>query len=325
MDPEEGIPDHEDPSLYNKTFPSREALIDYVKGLGRNQGFAVTIRKSSVKDGWVRLGCDRGGNYRRPHYLAKDAPVAHRKVSNLIGCPYEVRGRKPAHCDEWSLEVRNLSHNHQVSKNELGNHSILRRLNAEEMEVVRSLTEAGLKPQDILTHIRERFPKNLSTIKTIYDARKVLRQRATSFKETSTKPNPSSSHPQPILSTSNPTMTGQTWGMATPPMLQSQQEKFQRMCELVNHNWHHISMENKAAIFDALDMCLRGHVNAPPNLMVATERSQTLPMNFLPYFPSTEPLGTRSDQSQESTSETLMLDPHMGQGLGLMNGPRFSH
>lgn len=262
----------ENASLYNKSFDCREQLIQYVKDLGRSQGFAVTIKKSSLKDGWVRLGCDRGGAYRRPHYLAKDAPVLNRKVSNLIGCPYEVRGRKPTHENHWNLEVRCLQHNHELCKQELESHSILRRLNQEEMEVVRTLTEAGVKPQDILHRIHQQFPRNLSTIKTIYDARKMIRQKAQSKKMKNNQADinflwlppmvPAPSH----FADSSPVTH---WPKSRPDTLDSR-DRFRRYCDAVYFHWASMPSEQRQNLVAQLEHCIRGlDVTPLPNLTLA--------------------------------------------------------
>lgn len=290
-------------SQYARTFPTRASLIQYVKDIGRREGFAVIIRKSSVKDAWVRLGCDLGGDKRRtraPRHGGNDA-------SDETGCPFEVRGKKPAGTDEWVLEVRNLLHNHELSTGELSAHAVLRRLNAEEMETVRELTQEGVKPQHILERIHRDFPGNLSTIKTIYDARKMIRREAAGKVRASAQGHPpeaQETQPFPVSPAQAPwesSAGNEAW----------QVQQLQTLAQTLQQNWHLVPVEEREQVIQTM----RSATAAIPRNNDARLSGATLPLTFVPLLPTPGVLDERASSGDNATpgahDEHLILDPRI--------------
>lgn len=300
MDGNEGTSVGDPGSQYARTFPTRASLIQYVKDIGRREGFAVIIRKSSVKDAWVRLGCDLGCDKRRTRILRH----GENDASDETGCPYEVRGKKPAGTDEWVLEVRNLLHNHELSTGELSTHAVLRRLNPEEMETVRELTHEGVKPQHILERIHRDFPRNLSTIKTIYDARKMIRREAAGKVRTSTRVHPQEAPPLSVSPAQEPWETSagrEVW----------QVQQLQALTQTLQQNWHLVPAEERARVIEVM----RNATAAIPRDNDARLSGAALPLSFVPLLPTPGTLDERAPGGDSATpgahDEHLVLDPRI--------------
>ncbi|XP_038681678.1 methylmalonate-semialdehyde dehydrogenase [acylating], mitochondrial-like [Tripterygium wilfordii] len=158
------------------TFVDREELIQHVGDFAVSQGYVVTI-KQSKRDKVVILGCDRGGVYRNRRKAADESSVESarkRKMgSRLTNCPFEVVGKK----DEglWVLTVKNGTHNHEALK-DISEHPSARRFSEREVVLIKEMTEAGLKPRQILKRLRQTNPDLLSTPKHVYNVKAKLRQ-----------------------------------------------------------------------------------------------------------------------------------------------------
>ncbi|KAJ9565565.1 hypothetical protein OSB04_001531 [Centaurea solstitialis] len=130
-------------------FKSHEDLIDWVKKLGRSLGYIIVIKRSKKKRGVmskVILICDRGGKYRG-------------KYPSLNGC--------------WTLTVRCEKHNHEPAEDMEG-HPYAMRLTENEVRLVEDLSRKNVKPRDILSTLKEQNPDNVSTLRTIYNARQKI-------------------------------------------------------------------------------------------------------------------------------------------------------
>ncbi|XP_065870136.1 methylmalonate-semialdehyde dehydrogenase [acylating], mitochondrial-like isoform X2 [Euphorbia lathyris] len=160
----------------NGTFVDREELIQHVGDFAVSQGYVVTI-KQSKRDRVVILGCDRGGVYRNRRKAAEESPADHcrkRKTgSRLTNCPFEVVGKKDDGL--WVLTVKNGTHNHEPLK-DISEHPTARRFSETEIQLIKEMTEAGLKPRQILKRLRQSNPDLLSTPKHVYNVKAKLRQ-----------------------------------------------------------------------------------------------------------------------------------------------------
>ncbi|OMO85283.1 Methylmalonate-semialdehyde dehydrogenase [Corchorus capsularis] len=158
------------------TFVDREELIQHVGEFAVSQGYVVTI-KQSKRDKVVVLGCDRGGVYRnrRKHVDESAAECIRRRKtgSRLTNCPFEVVGKKDDGL--WVLTVKNGTHNHEPLK-DIGEHPSARRFSEKEVLLIKEMTEAGLKPRQILKRLRQSNPDLLSTPKHVYNVKAKLRQ-----------------------------------------------------------------------------------------------------------------------------------------------------
>ncbi|XP_034910368.1 methylmalonate-semialdehyde dehydrogenase [acylating], mitochondrial [Populus alba] len=152
-------------------FQDREDLINYVRDFGANQGYVVTIKKSR-RDRRVILGCDRGGIYRNRRKI--DESQRKRKAcSRLINCPFEAIGKKED--DMWVLNIKNGEHNHEPLK-DMSEHPYSRRFSEEEVRQIRMMTEAGVKPRQVLKALKQSNPELQSTPRHLYNLKAKIRQ-----------------------------------------------------------------------------------------------------------------------------------------------------
>ncbi|XP_050261518.1 methylmalonate-semialdehyde dehydrogenase [acylating], mitochondrial-like isoform X2 [Quercus robur] len=158
------------------TFVDREELIQHVGDFAVSQGYVVTI-KQSKRDRVVVLGCDRGGVYRNRRKPADESSAEHtrrRKTgSRLTNCPFEAVGKKDDGL--WILTIKNGTHNHEPIK-DISEHPSARRFTEREIVLIKEMTEAGLKPRQILKRLRQNNPDLLSTPKHVYNVKAKLRQ-----------------------------------------------------------------------------------------------------------------------------------------------------
>lgn len=153
------------------TFQDREDLIKHVRDHGANQGYVVTIKKSR-KDRRVILGCDRGGVYRNRRKI--DESKRKRKASSrLINCPFEAIGKKDD--DVWVLTIKNGEHNHEPLK-DMSEHPYSRRFTEEEVRQIKQMTEAGVKPRQVLKALKQSNPELQSTPRHLYNLKAKIRQ-----------------------------------------------------------------------------------------------------------------------------------------------------
>ncbi|KAK4476937.1 hypothetical protein RD792_016106 [Penstemon davidsonii] len=158
------------------SFIDREELIQHVGEFSLSQGYVVTI-KQSKKEKVVVLGCDRGGVYRDRRKPVDETSGEHARKrksgSRLTNCPFELVGKKEDGL--WVLIVKNGSHNHEPMK-DISEHPSARRFNEKEVVLIKEMTEAGLKPRQILKRLRQTNPELLSTPKHVYNVKAKLRQ-----------------------------------------------------------------------------------------------------------------------------------------------------
>ncbi|XP_021624564.1 methylmalonate-semialdehyde dehydrogenase [acylating], mitochondrial isoform X2 [Manihot esculenta] len=158
------------------TFVDREELIQHVGDFAVSQGYVVTI-KQSKRDRVVILGCDRGGVYRNRRKAidesTADCSRKRKTGSRLTNCPFEVVGKKDDGL--WVLTVKNETHNHEPLK-DISEHPSARRFSEGEVQLIKEMTEAGLKPRQILKRLRQSNPDLLSTPKHVYNVKAKLRQ-----------------------------------------------------------------------------------------------------------------------------------------------------
>lgn len=154
-----------------RTFQDRDNLIKYVRDFGASQGYVVTIKKSK-KDRRVLFGCDRGGVYRNRRKIEEGK--RKRKVSSrLINCPFEAVGKKDD--DVWVLTIKNGEHNHEPLK-DMSEHPYSRRFTEEEVWQIKLMTEAGIKPRQVLKALKQTNPDLQSTPRHLYNVKAKIRQ-----------------------------------------------------------------------------------------------------------------------------------------------------
>ncbi|KAL3527569.1 hypothetical protein ACH5RR_012225 [Cinchona calisaya] len=153
------------------TFQDREELIEHVREFGASQGYVVTIKKSR-RDRRVILGCDRGGVYRNRRKM-DESKRKRKSCSRLINCPFEAIGKKDD--DVWVLTIRNGEHNHEPLR-DMSEHPYSRRFTEDEVRQIKQMTEAGVKPRQVLNALKQSNPELQTTPRHLYNVKAKIRQ-----------------------------------------------------------------------------------------------------------------------------------------------------
>ncbi|KAM7529380.1 hypothetical protein LguiB_032790 [Lonicera macranthoides] len=153
------------------TFQDREDLIKHVRDFGASQGYVVTIKKSR-RDRRVILGCDRGGVYRNRRKI-EESKRKRKASSRLINCPFEAIGKRED--DTWVLTIKNGEHNHEALR-DMSEHPYSRRFTEEEVRQIKLMTEAGVKPRQVLKALKKSNPELQSTPRHLYNLKAKIRQ-----------------------------------------------------------------------------------------------------------------------------------------------------
>ncbi|KAK1380081.1 hypothetical protein POM88_026825 [Heracleum sosnowskyi] len=156
-------------------YSDREKLITCIREVAATLGYAIVIKKSK-KDSYVRIGCDRGGEYRSSKIPIKKRDTTSKRTTGtrLIQCPFEIWGRwKPGGI--WVIEIKNLTHNHDGS-NDMSSHPSHRRFSRDEFIRIREMTMSGIAPRQILTSLRQSNANIQSISRSIYNARAKIRK-----------------------------------------------------------------------------------------------------------------------------------------------------
>ncbi|TYJ05205.1 hypothetical protein E1A91_A12G149000v1, partial [Gossypium mustelinum] len=130
------------PFFTDQVFESCEELMQWVQNTTFSLGYIIVTRRSKAKENgvvsYVTLICDRGGEYKFKESSKKS-------------------GTKKTNC-----------------KFRLG-HVYARQLKENEKKLLVDLTSKNFTPRDILLTLKEQDENNVSTLKTIYNARQKLR------------------------------------------------------------------------------------------------------------------------------------------------------
>ncbi|KAG5529635.1 hypothetical protein RHGRI_030124 [Rhododendron griersonianum] len=221
----------------SRTFQDREDLITYVRDFGAKQGYVVTIKKSR-RDRRVILGCDRGGVYRNRRKI-EEMKRKRKTPSRLINCPFEAIGKRDD--DVWILTVKNGEHNHEPL-NDMSEHPYSRRFTEEEVRQIKLMTEAGIKPRQVLNALKQSNPELQSTPRNLYNLKAKIRQG--NFED----------------------KTFRTWRPNRPVALNSMEASAELNCPLKVHNLiGGKSVDSQAcAIVDVLNPATQGVVSQVP-------------------------------------------------------------
>ncbi|XP_038699631.1 PKS-NRPS hybrid synthetase CHGG_01239-like [Tripterygium wilfordii] len=155
-----------------KVFSSRQSLIEWVQNTGHNLGFVIVTKKSEIGEFGRRhkllLQCDRGGCYKSKKNSTRLTGTKKRD------CPFRVKGMKLKIDDDWMVRVVCGVHNHFAALYMEG-HSYVGKLSTTENEILVDMSKNLVKPRNILYTLKNKDPDNVSTIKTIYNARQKFR------------------------------------------------------------------------------------------------------------------------------------------------------
>ncbi|XP_078159354.1 protein FAR1-RELATED SEQUENCE 5-like [Carex rostrata] len=154
------------------SFETSDELIKGTRAFFLERGYGLSIR-SSRKDKYVVLGCDRGGCYRDQRNVSIDQ-IKRTTASRLIDCPFKIKGKRQDN-GLWMIEIKNYLHNHEASVDVTG-HPICRRLSQEEIRSVDHMSKSGIPLRQIISSLRQNNPKLSAISKTIYNAKKKIRK-----------------------------------------------------------------------------------------------------------------------------------------------------
>jgi len=143
------------PPVSGKVYDDVKLLIEGLNKHAGPEGYAVVIARSKKSkkgvDRIVYIRCDRGGK------ASLNSAGFGRRIhsgTRLMECPFSAVGKRNKE-DGWYLEViRNGGHNNTPTLSSA--HPALRRLamTEEVRESISSLTKAGARPRQVLTHLR---------------------------------------------------------------------------------------------------------------------------------------------------------------------------
>ncbi|RWR74561.1 protein FAR1-RELATED SEQUENCE 2 isoform X2 [Cinnamomum micranthum f. kanehirae] len=162
--------------ITQEIFKSREALIKWARDVGRRNGFVIVIKTSTTgrhgKKPRIILGCERSGCYRnnRKNREVNTEKKMKLTASKKCGCPFSLLGKNLGTNNDWTLHVLCGVHNHPAENFREG-HSYAGRLSEEETSLLVDMSKSMVRPKEILATLKQRCDLNVSTIKTIYNAR----------------------------------------------------------------------------------------------------------------------------------------------------------
>ena len=142
--------------------------------MGKRNGFVIVIKRSDKGDSRkarVTLACERGGTYRHAKNKSNVEDLNRKGTgTKKCDCPFKIIGVKLTSSDDWSVKVVCGFHNHRAAK-QLEGHSYAGRLSDGEKTILSDMTKNLVKPRNILLSIKNHDEYNVSTMKTIYNAR----------------------------------------------------------------------------------------------------------------------------------------------------------
>ncbi|CAL8082765.1 unnamed protein product [Prunus armeniaca] len=189
----ECVMDYSDQFTTYSIFNGRDALLRWAREQGKLNNIVIVIKRSDYGGEGKRrprviLACERNSNYKsckssETTDIRSDANSDMKKCARdtgtkKCGCPFLLKGVNIGDGDDWKLEVVCGVHNHPISEY-LQGHSFVGRLTEEENAFLVDMSKSLVKPRDILVTIKDRDAMNVSTMKTIYNAR--IRNRTKEF------------------------------------------------------------------------------------------------------------------------------------------------
>ncbi|PLW43956.1 hypothetical protein PCASD_06514 [Puccinia coronata f. sp. avenae] len=155
-------------------FTSMDDLVCFCQLWAKSHGYAVFKSNSHLGKN-VYIKCNRSG-----HFQGAVLNQSGRKTATLkINCPFQIKGSiatsKKITSKFWTLEILNGTHNHKPSDG-AASHSAHKRLIPKQFEEIRKLSQANLKPAQILLQLQTSDNKTYAKNKTISNALQKLRR-----------------------------------------------------------------------------------------------------------------------------------------------------
>ena len=132
-------------------FSSRDALIGWVRDIGKRNGLVIVTLTSDNGAGGraprLKLGWERGGKY-RDRRKNKEKPLPEGKGrqtgTKKCECPFLLKGLRRG--DGWVIEVSCGVHNHPAA-NSMEGHSFAGRLSTKETDLLLDMSKSLVKPK----------------------------------------------------------------------------------------------------------------------------------------------------------------------------------
>ncbi|XP_058726885.1 uncharacterized protein LOC131598283 [Vicia villosa] len=156
-------------------FESRDKVREWLHAIGRTHDVAVVTIRPDYANGMrgrkdkLIMDCDRGGDYKMKNVAA--AP-SDGNYTIRLNCLFRLRSALSG--IGWKVVVRCRMHNHRLDKDMLG-HDMLGRLKDDERKVVNDMTKYNMTPRYIASALKDKDPKNLTSITQVYKARATYR------------------------------------------------------------------------------------------------------------------------------------------------------
>ncbi|KAI5335897.1 hypothetical protein L3X38_026031 [Prunus dulcis] len=152
-------------------FNGRDTLLRWARAQRKMNNIVFVIKRSDYggedkRTPQVILACEKSGNYKSC------------KSSETTDIRLDANSVNIGDGDDWKLEVVCGIHNHPISEY-LQGHSFVVRLSEEEYALLVDMSKSLVKPRYILVTLKDRDAMNVSTMKTIYNAR--IRNRTKEF------------------------------------------------------------------------------------------------------------------------------------------------
>lgn len=146
-------------------------MMNWVKNTAYSLGYViVTQRSKKCKNGLIKklfLMCDRSG---KPDGSGSSRNTSTKKTD----CPFQLVGKYSSEDRYWTIRVVCDQHNHPPTSH-LEGHAYARRLSDADFRLVEDLTWKSVPPREILSTLKDQDETNLSTLPTIYEAQKKIR------------------------------------------------------------------------------------------------------------------------------------------------------
>ncbi|GAB2275171.1 hypothetical protein Dimus_039114 [Dionaea muscipula] len=154
--------------LFLQIFSTREAMLNWVRMVGRQNGFVLVISVSASETATrlpkCSLICSKGGKYRKPPNHTEEQSFQRKTASNKNECPFALRGipYRTTQGIVWGVKVTHGLHNHEPAEYFEG-HEYPSRLKPTENDFVIDMANST-SPRFILGVLKKRDKSNTTGI-----------------------------------------------------------------------------------------------------------------------------------------------------------------
>jgi hypothetical protein len=152
-------------------FSSRKALEEALQSHAKENGYAITVQRSNIKDGAIYYRYDREGKY-KPDRSLYEFNRRRDTGSRRIDCPFSIRANVKD--KTWTIKIRNADHNHDATSAIA--HPIQHCPPLEIANQIETLTTTGSALKEIVAAIRQATDHPIVS-NDVYNIRKLLKAR----------------------------------------------------------------------------------------------------------------------------------------------------